>query len=203
MISAPGATFRTGNANYGVRVYPGGGSDSTASIIKLTDSSYATLGSFTANNTELNIGSNTNIPVIVKVNGSQMGKFDSTGLYVNGDIAGFYSDERLKKDIQPIVNALEKVKRLTGVTYKGNDVAAKFGFDDDREQVGLLTQDLERVLPQVVKLAPFDTATDVYGKQYSLTGENYKTAQYEKVVPLLVQAINELIDRVEKLEGNK
>jgi hypothetical protein len=132
-----------------------------------------------------------------------MGKFDSTGLYVSGEIAGFYSDERLKTDISPILNALEKVRQLKGVTYKGNDVAAKFGFDNTTEQIGLLTQDLERVLPQAVKPAPFDTGTDIYGKKYSLSGENYKTAQYEKVVPLLIQEINELIDRVEELEGKK
>lgn len=202
-INGFGATFRTGSSNYGLRIYPGGGSDTTASILRLTNSSYATLGLFTANNSEVTIGSNTNIPVIVKVNGSQMGKFDSTGLYVSGEIAGFYSDERLKDNVKSITNPIERIKQLKGVTYNANELAASFGFTDKSEQVGLLTQDLEKVLPQVVKPAPFDTAIDEKGKQYSISGENYKTAQYEKVVPLLVEVINILIDRVEELEGKK
>ncbi len=202
-ITGSGATFRTGTSNFGVRIYPGGGSDTTQSILRLTNSSYATLGMFTANNTEVTVGSNTNIPVIVKVNGSQMGRFDSTGLYVSGEVAGFYSDERLKTNIKPISGALRKVENLKGVTYTGNEIAVKFGFNDTAQQVGLLAQDLERVLPQVVKPAPFDLGVDDEGKQYSLSGENYKTVQYEKVVPLLVEAIKELSAKVKKLEGKK
>lgn len=202
-VVGSGATFRTGNGNYGVRIYPGGGTDANASILRLTNSAYATLGIFTANNTEVTIGSNTAIPVIVKYNGSQMGRFDGTGLYVSGEVAGFYSDERLKTNIKPITGALTKVNRLKGVTYNGNEIAAKFGFSDTTEQVGLLAQDLQGVLPQVVKPAPFDTATDENGKQYSLSGENYKTVQYDKIVPLLVEAIKELSAKVKKLEGKK
>jgi|694.fasta_scaffold00027_106 hypothetical protein len=202
-IVGSGATFRTGVANFGVRIYPGGGSDPTESTLRLTDSSFATLGIFTANNTEVTIGSNTAIPVIVRYNGSQMGRFDNTGLYVSGEVAGFYSDERLKTNISPIQNALEKVEKLKGVTYTGNELAAKFGFTDTNEQVGLLSQDVEKVLPQVIKHAPFDLAVDEKGKQYSISGENYKTVQYEKIVPLLVEAIKELSARVKELEGKK
>jgi hypothetical protein len=54
--------------------------------------------------------------------------------------------------------------------------------------VGLFADELEAVLPEAVKLAPFDR--DENGR--SKTGENYKTIQYDKVVPLLVEAIKEL-----------
>jgi hypothetical protein len=92
---------------------------------------------------------------------------------------------------------LDKVEQLRGVTYKGNDLAVRYGFNDTTEQVGLLAQDLKKVLPQVVKPAPFDTDTN----GNSLSGEHYKTVQYEKVVPLLVEAIKELSEKVRKLEG--
>lgn len=202
-IVGSGATFRTGSSNFGVRIYPGGGSDVTSSTLRLTNSSFATLGIFTANNTEVSIGSSTAIPVIVRYNGSQIGRFDNTGLYVSGEVAGFYSDMRLKTNIKPIEDALKKVESLNGVTYTGNEIAAKFGFTDTREQVGLLSQDVEKVLPQVIKHAPFDLGVNKKGKQYSLSGENYQTVQYEKIVPLLVEAIKELSDKVKKLEGKK
>ena len=131
------------------------------------------------------------------VNTAAVGYFDRTGLYVTGEIAGFYSDERLKTDIKLIDSALFRVEQLRGVTYKGNEVAARFGFDDTQEQVGLLAQDLETILPQVIKPAPFDIGD---GGQ-SLSGENYKTVQYERVIPLLVEAIKELSEKVRKLEG--
>ena len=122
----------------------------------------------------------------------------------SGEVAGFYSDERLKSNIQPITGALDKVNQLKGVTYTGNEIAVKFGFNDTSEQVGLLAQDLQKVLPQVVRPAPFDTATDeTTGKKYSISGEDYKTVQYDKIVPLLVEAIKELSDKVKKLEGKK
>jgi hypothetical protein len=115
-------------------------------------------------------------------------------------VTAFYSDVRLKENITPITNALDKVNAISGVTYNANDVAASFGYTDKSEQVGVLAQELEKVLPHVVKLAPFDTKY-IDGKEVSVSGENYKTVQYEKIIPLLVEAIKELNEKVKKLEG--
>ena len=58
---------------------------------------------------------------------------------------------------------------------------------------GLFAQDVQEVLPEAVHPAPFD----VDGGE-SISGENYLTIQYEKVVPLLVEAIKELRKKSKK-----
>lgn len=116
------------------------------------------------------------------------------------NITAFYSDKRLKNIINPISLPLEKVKQLSGIVYTNNDVAESFGYHDKSEQVGVIAQDVEKVLPQIVKLAPFDTEY-VDGKEVSKSGENYKTVQYEKLIPLLIEAIKELSNEVETLKS--
>jgi hypothetical protein len=123
------------------------------------------------------------------------------GLYNYGNVTAYYSDARLKKDIKQIENALDKVKQVSGVTYKSNELAASFGYNNsEEEQVGVIAHEIEAVLPQVVKIAPFDME-NIDGVNVSKSGENYKTVQYEKIVPLLIEAIKELTAKVEKLEG--
>jgi hypothetical protein len=123
----------------------------------------------------------------------------SSTIYAMGDIVGGYSDERLKTDIKPIENALEKVMSISGVNFRSNDLASTFGYNETN-QVGVLAQELEKVLPQVVRLAPFDVET-VDGVQRSISGENYKTVQYERIVPLLIEAIKQLAKEVEDLKS--
>lgn len=119
------------------------------------------------------------------------------GLLATQDIVAFYSDQRLKTDITPITNAVEKVKAIRGVTYRTNDVAASLGIGDDREHVGVLAQEIQQVLPQVVLQAPFD----IDPTNGSISGEHYLTVQYDKIVPLLIQAIKELSAEVEALKA--
>jgi hypothetical protein len=125
------------------------------------------------------------------------------------EITAYFSDKRLKTVISPIESPLEKLMQLYGVIYKNNDLAKNFGYDDDKEHVGVLAQDVEKVLPQIVKRAPFDTEY-VDGKEVSKSGEDYKTVQYDKLVPLLIEAIKEqqkqiefLSDKVNSLRGKQ
>jgi hypothetical protein len=129
-------------------------------------------------------------------------------LSVGGNITAYYSDERLKENVKPILSALSKLLSLRGVTYNSNEIAEKYGYFDKNEQVGVIAQDVEKVLPQVVVPAPFDVGYDKNGNKYSKSGENYKTVQYDKIVPLLIEAIKEqqetiinLQNRIENLEN--
>jgi hypothetical protein len=117
-------------------------------------------------------------------------------------ITSYYSDERLKDNIQVIPNALEKVLSLRGVTYKSNQLAESFGFANKEQQVGVIAGDVEKILPEAVKPAPFDMML-FENTMISKSGENYKTVQYEKLVPLLIEAIKELNNQVQELKGVK
>lgn len=113
------------------------------------------------------------------------------------EVIAYYSDARLKSNIIPITGAMDKVSAINGVYYNPNQIAARLiGEDPTATKVGLIAQEVESVLPQVIKLAPFDMQAD----GSSITGENYKTLQYERVVPLLVEAIKELNEKIVVLE---
>jgi len=116
-------------------------------------------------------------------------------------ITSFYSDERLKENIQVITNALDKVMSLRGVTYNSNEIAESFGYTNKETQVGVLAGDVQKVLPEAVKPAPFDLIRIDENTEISRSGENYKTVQYEKLVPLLIEAIKELNKEVQQLKG--
>jgi hypothetical protein len=103
----------------------------------------------------------------------------SGNVAVTKDVFTFYSDERLKTKIGSLENALDKVCSLEGFRYVPNDLAREIGAtDDDRVRVGLSAQSVQRVLPEAVGPAPFN--------------DQYLTVQYEKIVPLIVEAIKEL-----------
>ena len=105
------------------------------------------------------------------------------------NITAGYSDDRLKNRLGPIENALEKVLSLTGFIYEPNELAKELGYEAkvDERDVGLSAQDVQKILPEVVVPAPID--------------KEYLTVRYEKLVPLLVEAIKELkaeLDEVKK-----
>lgn len=115
-------------------------------------------------------------------------------------IVAFYSDERLKKDIVTIPDALEKVLSLRGVTYFSNEIAESYGYTSKERMVGVLAQDVQKVLPEAVKPAPFDILQLNEGIEISRSGENYMTVQYEKLVPLLIEAIKTLNKEIKELK---
>ena len=107
-----------------------------------------------------------------------------------GDIIAFYSDDRLKKIFDNIANPLDKVLKLNGFNFVQNEIADELlPIYKGVKQVGLSAQQVHEVLPEVVKEAPI--------------GEGYMTVQYERIVPLLIEAIKELNDKIEKLKENK
>jgi hypothetical protein len=87
---------------------------------------------------------------------------------------------------------------LNGVIYKWNDLANILaGYNTNEDIVGVFAQEVNAVLPYAVKPAPFDTKDGV-----SKSGENYLTVQYEKLTPLLIEAIKELANELNALKKN-
>ena len=93
------------------------------------------------------------------------------------NITAYYSDERLKTRLGKIENALDKVDQLSGFYYEANQTAVDLGYEVKRE-VGVSAQEVEAVMPEIVAPAPID------GK--------YLTVRYERLAPLLIEAIKEL-----------
>ena len=115
----------------------------------------------------------------------------------SNDIVAYSSDMRLKTNIQLLSNPLEKINKLSGFTYNWNDKAKELAnYDTNESLVGVFAQEVQAVLPEAVKLAPFDND----GNNNSISGENYLTVQYEKIVPLLIEAIKEQQKQIDELK---
>ncbi len=168
--------------------FPNFSLDKSVAYTQLTDYGFQLIRSANRYVTMQRVGS-TN--VMVQVGGE---------ITATSNITAYSSDKRLKTNINILQNPLEKLNKLSGFTYNWNDKANELaGYDTDESIVGMFAQDVQEVLPEAVKIAPFDND----GEGNSKSGENYLTIQYEKVVPLLVEAIKELKNEIEELKKNK
>ena len=107
----------------------------------------------------------------------------SGALNVGGDITAFSSsDVCFKKNINPISNAIDKVRSISGNTFTWNEKSVYNG----QEGTGIIAQEIEALgLPGV-------TATREDGT---------KAVRYDRLVPLLIEAIKELDGKIKSLEG--
>ena len=88
-----------------------------------------------------------------------------------------YSDERLKDNIETLTDGLDKVEQLRGVTYTR----------DERENIGVIAQEVEKILPEIVL-----TADDEMGT---------KSVDYSRLTAVLIEAVKDLSAKVKELEG--
>lgn len=111
------------------------------------------------------------------------------------NVYAYYSDERLKDVVGAIEKPLESVKAIDTFYYTHNDKARELGYEGSERQVGVSAQSVQAVMPEVIGRAPIDDD----GEGGSVTGEDYMTVQYERLVPLLIESIKTLTDQVESL----
>ena len=97
------------------------------------------------------------------------------------------SDKRLKQDILPIENALNKILTLNGVTYNWNKEFDPDQNLDDGNHMGLLAQDVEKIIPQIV-------STDTSKNQL-------KSLAYIELIPVLIEAIKEQQTQINELKN--
>ena len=123
-------------------------------------------------------------------------------LSCRANITAYASDERLKENFSPIANAIDKIKRISGYTFDWRVEKCKsLGFAPYREhEHGLKAQEVEKVMSDAVDIAPFDCDSDENGNKISRTGKNYLTVKYEKLVPLLIEAIKEQQTEIDNLK---
>jgi hypothetical protein len=120
-------------------------------------------------------------------------------IIATGTITSCYSDKRLKTFTSNINNSLDIISNLNGYYYHPNEAALKAGFENEK-QIGLSAQEVQSVLPEIVKIAPFDMARDDDGNITSKSGKSYLTICYERLGPVFVEAIKELTGQIKELK---
>ena len=105
-------------------------------------------------------------------------------LATNDIVAFASSDERLKENVVSIENAVEKVEAIGGYTYNWIPMEGVHVYGDMKD-VGVIAQEVEKVLPELV----------------SDRENGYKAVKYDKLTAVLIEAVKELSERVKTLEG--
>lgn len=114
-------------------------------------------------------------------------------IFATGDITAFWprlpgppggwpSDERLKLNITPITTSLEKIILVNGVYFDWNEEKQSIYKGRD---VGVIAQEIEKILPEIVHE----------------NSEGYKTVQYEKIIPLLIECIKDLKKEIDEIKS--
>jgi len=169
--------------------------DGNTITISSTDTTYTAGTGVTLTGTSFSIGQAvaTNSAVtLLSINLGAATGASSGQLRASDDIIAFASsDITLKENISLISDSLEKVKRLRGVTYDWRDsyIERKGGLDEiymRKKDIGLLAQDVEQVLPEIV----------------ARRNDGYLAIKYDRVVALLVEAIKDLSEQIERLKKN-
>jgi hypothetical protein len=107
-------------------------------------------------------------------------------LFVGGNVYSSYSDLRLKNVIKPIENSLENLAKIDTFYYEPNELAKSLGIKGG-VTLGVSTQSVKLVYPEIIGPSPINN--------------KYDTVQYEKLVPVLIDAINRLNSKIEYLEN--
>lgn len=105
-------------------------------------------------------------------------------ILATGSVVSSFSDDNLKIRLGNIENALEKLLAINGFYYTPSEIGKSLGYPDERS-IGVSAQEVQRILPEVVKPAPIDN--------------QYLTVMYERLIPLIIEAIKELNAKLDKL----
>jgi len=200
---ATGATANTGTVTGVTATAPVVSSGGTAPIISMAAATTSVAGYLTAadwttfNGKQAALGTASNL----QVNSIGVGTAAAAtagDIRATANITAYYtSDERLKENISPITNALEKVNQINGVNFDWTEeeITARGGIDGyfvRKNDVGVIAQEIEQVLPEAV----------------ATRDNGYKAVRYELIVPLLIESIKELseqnqhlLKRIEALEN--
>lgn len=111
------------------------------------------------------------------------------GLTIEGSLAAsspnviVTSDRRLKQNIEPLSNSMDKISKLKGVYYKWNNDAKLTtfsSFQDENRHIGLIAQEVREVIPEAV---------------YEI-GNKYLGIEYNGLIPVLIDALNEMREKI-------
>ena len=165
------------DANWNARVNIAGSSHARFDVKSVSDGIITTMYSHTGHNRG-KIGTMSNHALGLMVNCSEKATLDSSGNFTaTGDVTA-YSDARLKSDVVTIEGALDKVSAMRGVMYTKDGVAS----------TGVIAQEVEEVLPEVVHTADDDMET--------------KSVAYGNMAGMFIEAIKELKAELEAVKAD-
>ena len=137
-------------------------------------SNFTSLNASEANITNLTVGSISISDGVFTINGD---------IRATGDIYALASsDQRLKENILPISNPIEKIKQIGGYTFNWNDVSKK---PTHIEEIGVMAQEVQKVLPQIVREK----------------GDGFLGVDYEKIVALLIEGVKQQQEEIDVLKN--
>jgi hypothetical protein len=121
------------------------------------------------------------------------------GIAATGNITAYASDARLKTNIKPIENALEKLNKIRGVEYDWVDnITSKYDFHPSAmHETGVIAQEIQEVIPDAVTEAPMNAN---YTAKCG-TDHKFLTVQKDKIVPLLIEAIKDQQTEIDELKS--
>ena len=105
---------------------------------------------------------------------------DGKALFNNDVVAFSSSDKRFKDNITPINNPIEKIKKIGGYEFDWNEKSSYEGHD-----VGVIAQEIEKVLPEIV----------------TTRNNGYKAVKYDKIVALLIEGIKDQQLQIDELKS--
>jgi len=102
-----------------------------------------------------------------------------------------YSDPKLKENITPIANAMDMIQKLDGVNFTWKEGFVHTEYKAGKKDIGVLADQVEAILPEIVS------------DSIDLDGSKFKMVAYDKLIPVLIEAIKELKAEVEELKRNR
>ena len=128
---------------------------------------------------------------LVEIGGDLIAKAqnDANGkISAENDVIAFASDKRLKENIIEISNPLDKIKQVRGIYYDWKENVKEKGFHPNRKknEIGMIAQEVEKIIPQAIEPAPFNN--------------DYKTIKYDRIIPLLVECIKDQQKQIDELK---
>ena len=160
--------------------------NSSAGDLKIDNAGIANTLAFTTSGLErMRIDNNGNVGIGTSASSEKLevcgnlkviGNIAASGTILSGQGISCSSDRRFKKEINPLPSTLSSVVKLQGVSYFWNANEFPDKHFTDTKQIGFIAQDLEKIYPEVV-------FTDK---------EGYKSVDYSRLTPILVEAIKEL-----------
>ena len=113
----------------------------------------------------------------------------SAEITATGEITGFYdsSDKRLKTNVTDIHDFNHIIKNIKGVRFNWNENAVSINpnVDLSKVELGVIAQEIEEYMPEVIKEGI----------------NNYKAVRYEKIIPILIECIKDSYKNIEILEN--